>query len=769
MKKVISLFLSLCILLTVCCAGFGSITVFAVEKIEGSEVTWSFDYQNKTLTFDGKGDIPDYDTYEDKDGKSLIPWAGCDFNTILFGKEITGIGNNAFRKSVGLTAVTIPKTITKLGKEAFSSCIALKSVATESGITSIGESAFAGCTSLSLVELADGLTDIGSYAFYKCSAIKAIKLPDSVKSLGTGAFNSCTSLETFVSPKSLVSIGDRAFYCCEQLKSVTLPESMDYLGSAVFDSCAKLTEITLPSGIQKIANAAFSGCVQLNKVLIPEGIQAIEEDAFSYCTSLKSVRIPYSVKTIGKNALGYGRRGAIVDGFAITGYDSTAAQKYATDNNMGFKSLGNPLAKSGTISATLSWKIDEENCLSFIGNGEIPDYSLYDMPVYINSENEGIFFDGKITKLGAYSLPFDYMTVAVDKSITAIGEKAIGYHFDENGKLIKNENFSIVGYKGTAAEKYAKENGFAFFPIIGEGTCGEKATWKYDAAAKKITVAGNGTANIYADENVIPCFMVEDCAVERVEIAEGITELAEDAFVDIVAREGTITFRVPKSVTAIGDHAIGYAAYYDTNENGDEVIAYEADPNCVIEGYANTAAQKYAKDNNIKFVALKPTEEPPVEKDTAFKLSDKAVICTLDGKTKLIRIYDQNATAEKIMADFVIGKDLTVGKPTEIATGKVLETKCGSEVDEKYTLVLMGDVNGDGKINSADALCVLRHAVSITNLTGSEFAAGDLDANNNVNSADALVILRITVGLDDIGAFYPDKAASEKPTDAQTK
>ena len=68
MKKITSLLLSLCILLTVCSAGFVTITASAAEKIEGSEVTWSFDYQNKTLTFDGKGDIPNYDTYEDENG-----------------------------------------------------------------------------------------------------------------------------------------------------------------------------------------------------------------------------------------------------------------------------------------------------------------------------------------------------------------------------------------------------------------------------------------------------------------------------------------------------------------------------------------------------------------------------------------------------------------------------------------------------------------------------------------------------------------------------
>ena len=764
MKKIISLFLSLCVILTVCCAGFGSITVFAAEKIEGSEVTWSFDYQTQTLTFDGKGEIPDYDTYEDEDGKSLIPWGGCDYNTIEFGEEITAIGNYAFRKSVGLVAANIPKTITRIGIGAFSNSLALRSVSIENGTTTIGGYAFSGCTSLSVVELPDGIAKIEDYTFYKCTSLASISLPDSVKEISTGAFNSCTSLEAFAAPESLVKIGDRAFYCCEKLKSVTLPESMDYIGSAAFDSCAKLTEIKIPSGIKKIANATFSGCTGLNKVLIPEGIDEIEDEAFSICTSLKAVRIPVSVKTIGEKAFGYGRRGALVDGFVITGYDSTAAHKYATENNMDFASLGDPLAKSGTIGTSISWTIDEFNELSFTGKGEIPDYSLYEMPIYLNGDVESIVIDNNITKYGAYSFLFDCGMFYVPETVTEIGEKAIGYHFDENGKVVKNDGFVVIGYKGTAAETYATENGFDFQILADEGPCGESATWKYDAETKTVTVSGTGVADLNYDVTVWPSFIANGSLIEKIEINEGITEIANESFAGISNGDGKITFRIPKSVTAVGEYSVGYLlnVYYDENE--ELQYDYYLNPNCVIEGYANTAAQEYAKKNGIEFVELEPTEEPPVEKDTTFKLSEGAVICTLDSEGKLIKIYDQNATDEKIKADFVIGKDLTVNELEKIATGKVLEVKYGENAVE-YILALMGDVNGDGVINSADALAVLLHAVSTKELTGAELAAADLDSNGTVNSADALVILRISVGLDDLSAFYPKEETPDKPTD----
>ena len=60
---------------------------------------------------------------------------------------------------------------------------------------------------------------------------------------------------------------------------------------------------------------------------------------------------------------------------------------------------------------------------------------------------------------------------------------------------------------------------------------------------------------------------------------------------------------------------------------------------------------------------------------------------------------------------------------------------------------LLGDANDDGKINSADALCVLQYSVG-TSVKGFNKANADVNGDGKINSADALKILRITVGLD---------------------
>ena len=55
-------------------------------------------------------------------------------------------------------------------------------------------------------------------------------------------------------------------------------------------------------------------------------------------------------------------------------------------------------------------------------------------------------------------------SVVIPDTVTLIEEEAFGYGYD--GKM---EDFSILGMKGTEAERYAKENGFAFYEVINFG------------------------------------------------------------------------------------------------------------------------------------------------------------------------------------------------------------------------------------------------------------------------------------------------------------
>lgn len=57
-----------------------------------------------------------------------------------------------------------------------------------------------------------------------------------------------------------------------------------------------------------------------------------------------------------------------------------------------------------------------------------------------------------------------------------------------------------------------------------------------------------------------------------------------------------------------------------------------------------------------------------------------------------------------------------------------------------------GDVNGDGKVNSSDALAVLRSSTGIITLSSAQKTAADVNGDGKVNSSDALMILNYAVG-----------------------
>ena len=71
-------------------------------------------------------------------------------------------------------------------------------------------------------------------------------------------------------------------------------------------------------------------------------------------------------------------------------------------------------------------------------------------------------------------------------------------------------------------------------------------------------------------------------------------------------------------------------------------------------------------------------------------------------------------------------------------------------ITEQYSL---GDVNNDGKINSADARLVLRTAAKLEILTAAQFSAADIMRDYTITSADARIILRVAAQLESIEIY----------------
>lgn len=68
-----------------------------------------------------------------------------------------------------------------------------------------------------------------------------------------------------------------------------------------------------------------------------------------------------------------------------------------------------------------------------------------------------------------------------------------------------------------------------------------------------------------------------------------------------------------------------------------------------------------------------------------------------------------------------------------------------------YTLLMMGDVNKDGKITTADSRIILRNALGLENIEFYSSLAADVNSNEKIDSQDARTVLRVSLKLTLVG------------------
>lgn len=144
--------------------------------------------------------------------KSLIIPANVAVGSVNY--PVTKIEANAFKGNTKLTTVAIGKNVSTIGNYAFKNCTALKKVTGGSGVTVINRGAFAGCKVLTAVNLGAKLKTIGVQAFYKCTSLPKVTIPANVTKISLQAFYGDKKLKSVViKTKKLVtgSIGKNAF------------------------------------------------------------------------------------------------------------------------------------------------------------------------------------------------------------------------------------------------------------------------------------------------------------------------------------------------------------------------------------------------------------------------------------------------------------------------------------------------------------------------------------------------------------------------------
>ena len=207
-------------------------------------------------------------------------------------------------------------------------------------------------------------------------------------------------------PNSVTEIDDYAFSGCENLSSLTLSNKLESIGYATFRYCKSLTSITLPNSLKYLDWYLFSGCTSLKTVSIGSSLQECYNQGsygfiFEDCTALESI-------TVSSSNNNYSSANGIM-------YDKKKTEI-----------LVYPQAKKDTT---------------------------YTVPSTINT------LYGVSTNNNPY-----LKTITIPASVTDIRDHAVGY-IEDGWDYNKVSGLTIKGYKGTAAERYARNNDFNFVQL----------------------------------------------------------------------------------------------------------------------------------------------------------------------------------------------------------------------------------------------------------------------------------------------------------------
>ena len=155
---------------------------------------------------------------------------------------------------------------------------AVTQIVVEEGVTSIGEWAFSGMVRTRNVLLPTTLERIGRCAFYDCAYLTGIEIPDSVSELGDNAFTDCFWLRRAVVGRNVKDVS--CFENCMALEDVTLPATLESIGPRAFYGCAALTGIELPDSLQAIGQWAFYASGLKGTVSFGANLRSIDRAAF---------------------------------------------------------------------------------------------------------------------------------------------------------------------------------------------------------------------------------------------------------------------------------------------------------------------------------------------------------------------------------------------------------------------------------------------------------------------------------------------------------
>ena len=146
-------------------------------------------------------------------------------------------------------------------------------------------------------------------------------------------------------------------------------------------------------------------------------------------------------------------------------------------------------------------------------------------------------------------------------------------------------------------------------------------------------------------------------------------------------------------------------------------------------------------------------ENPEIRKTIEIRVIDlvETEEYTMDLENKLIKDIPANTSVDSLLENLQIGSDSYSITDT---TGKVItgETLVGTDMqlkvnEEVYKFVVIGDINGDGKISTTDISKLKRHIVELEILEGNALLGADMNVSGETTLTDLSRMAEYIVGM----------------------
>lgn len=529
--------------------------------------------------------------------------------------------------------------------------------------------------------------------------------------------------------------------------TLRISDGVTEIPAGAFQNFVALQYVTIPQTLRYIGDSAFENCALLRWVRMPDSLIGIGERAFAGCTKLSAVYLPERVAWIGDRAF---------DATVVVNCSANSAgQDYIADNGGTYRQTGTHTLASakGNWGKNGTWTL-ENGTLTLSGSGEVTCGAdgRYPWDAY-RADIQTVELGAGITALGkdAFALCRKLEKITFPASIETVDEAAL------DGRA------EIVGYAGTAAQTFAENRGLTFTAVeagekpeetVPAETVGEDTAPETAGTEESVPAASGAEERIPAETEAAK----ETSGTEPEETVSAETE-PETATVEPEVTEAADT--QPENQTDPTETGAAEESTEPTEETPEEP---KKEPVLSVETVTAQPGQTVQltvslTDNpglcglyfGIDYDHSKLTLEDYSCPNESFAQGDWMVGVGQEERAVWLQPDLTEAEGEILTLTFRVASDAGTG---DIAVSLTDITGvddransvriAGNAGGVTVALGLPGDINGDGKVSSADLLRLRRYLAgqAVTAETGN----ADLNSDGRVDLQDLMLLQILLTG-----------------------